>query len=230
MKKYILAFLFLCYLLPSQAQIFYKERIYGKEERRETNDFKDYDYYASKDHSSSDDTFDSTWINEPIYISNEKNDDRIYKREDAQSSISLSATKIFMKQRGQLGVVKAIESYQKKQKLSPKLRKISTYMIFVPAIMLFVIPSVPSTRSYLFATLGAGIGMNIVGRKLKHPSKNKIYQEIEAYNAGLKKNENSSFDKNFFPNFRPSKIILKPVRMNLLNPTPVPTLGMTWNF
>ncbi len=226
MRKYILAVLFLLYLLPSQAQIFYKERIYGNEDRRTRNTSEEYDY------SSQTSAFDSTWINEPIFISEHRKSDRIYKQDDYDSNdyLPLSVTKEYMEENGHMGVVNAIEDYQSKKQVSYKIRKVSRYAIATSFVLLFALPASDNYRPYLYGAFGISAGLNITGKILKYPSKKHIYTELEAYNAGLGNKPNNSFDKNFFPNFRPSKLIIRPVRMNLLTLIPVPTLGIAWNF
>lgn len=78
-------------------------------------------------------------------------------------------------------------------------------------------------------TLPVGIGILMVGGGyyLNVKAQDKLQNAIRRHNKNIRKFSEPVIAKN---DFIPSSLGFKPVRMNLLNPTPTPTLSLSWRF
>ncbi len=76
-------------------------------------------------------------------------------------------------------------------------------------------------------SLGAGAMLYGVGYLFYRGGNNSAQKAVRYHNKNVRKFSKPVIAKN---DFMPSNLGFKSVRTNLLNPTPVPTLSMSWNF
>ncbi|WP_338793102.1 hypothetical protein [Bernardetia sp. MNP-M8] len=78
-----------------------------------------------------------------------------------------------------------------------------------------------------FILIGSGAALYGTGYLLQLKADKNVKKTIRYHNKNVRKFSKPVIAKN---DFMPSNLGFKSVRTNLLNPTPVPTLSMSWNF
>ena len=78
-----------------------------------------------------------------------------------------------------------------------------------------------------FIAIGSGAAFYGGGYLLKRKAEKNIMRTLRYHNKNVRKFSTPAIATT---NFIPSNLGFKPVRTNLLNPTPVPTLSLSWSF
>ncbi|WP_338793006.1 hypothetical protein [Bernardetia sp. MNP-M8] len=226
MKYFILLFLSNLICFSVSAQVFFKQRVYGNEQR-EKNINSTINVENSIQISTIDingkiyalfDIYNSDWKKQPIEFHRRK---AIFYIEGEKKAISMTEGRKLMKDLGEKKIVQAID----KSRIGTGVgRAFQGVGLFVGV-------------SGVILTLGSGSEIGLAGilmggagwyggRQLVILSRTPIKNRLAEYNSRL----DDKTEKNFYQNIKPSSLTFKPVQISPFTPSLAPTLGFAWKL
>ena len=230
MKHFILFFLTNLICFSVSAQVFFKQRVYGNEQR-EKNVSSTIEVESStvmttvklngESYSWMSD-YTSEWKDKPIEFHRRKA--KFYLK-DEKKLITMAEGRRLMKDLGERKVVQAINKSRLGTVGGRILQGIGYWGGFIGFAVAATSTGQDGVAAQGLAALAISGGVWYGGRQLVILSRTPIRNRLNEYNSRLAKTE-----KNFYPSFKPSSIIYKPVQINPFTPSLAPTLGLSWKL
>ncbi|WP_375558753.1 hypothetical protein ACE193_13505 [Bernardetia sp. OM2101] len=229
--KYIILFLLanlICFSVS--AQVFFKQRVYGNEQREKNvsstvevesttqiNKVKinkvEYGLYS---------TYTSEWKEQPLEF--HRRTAKFYLR-DEKKAITMGQGRKLMKDLGEKEIVRAIDKSKLGTIGGRSVQVVGYWVGFFGFGMAATSVGDSQVATRGLTILAAAGGVWYGGRQLVILSRTPIRNRLSEYNSRFENTE-----KNFYPSFKPSAITFKPVQISPFTPSLTPTIGLSWKL
>ncbi|WP_338812119.1 hypothetical protein V9L05_12030 [Bernardetia sp. Wsw4-3y2] len=230
--KYITLIILIYFISTSvSAQVFFKQRVYGNEQR-EKNVSSTVEVESSTIMTTTKlngisyswmSNYTSEWKSKPIEFHKRKA--KFYLK-DEKKLITMAEGRKLMKEMGERKVVQAIDKSRLGTVGGRILQGIGYWGGFIGFSVAATSTGESNIASQGLAVLAISGGVWFGGRQLVILSRTPIKNRLAEYNSRL----DDKTEKNFYQNIKPSSLTFKPVQISPFTPSLAPTLGFAWKL